>query len=85
MARQYVHDIADALARSGGKPQTLRGYRKEQGITQQELAEMTGLSRTYLSEIERGAAQNVSLHVARKIAAVMDCPLSAIQIPQQAD
>lgn len=32
----------------------LRHYRVEAGLTQAELAERTGLNRTYLSELEQG-------------------------------
>jgi transcriptional regulator with XRE-family HTH domain len=32
----------------------IRHYRTEAGLTQAELAEMAGLHRTYLSELERG-------------------------------
>ena len=32
----------------------IRHYRQEAGLTQAELAELTGLNRTYLSDLERG-------------------------------
>jgi transcriptional regulator with XRE-family HTH domain len=32
----------------------IRHYRREAGLTQQQLAEMAGVHRTYLSELERG-------------------------------
>lgn len=32
----------------------IRHYRKETGLTQSELAEATGLQRSYLSELENG-------------------------------
>jgi len=32
----------------------IRHYRKEAGLTQGQLAEMAGLNRTYLSDLERG-------------------------------
>jgi HTH-type transcriptional regulator/antitoxin HipB len=32
----------------------IRHYRKEAGISQAELAELAGLNRTYLSNLERG-------------------------------
>ena len=34
--------------------QAIRHYRKEAGLTQAQLAEMTGLQRSYLSELESG-------------------------------
>ncbi len=52
---------------SAGRPETgfriyapdslgaaIRHYRKEAGLTQAQLAELTGLNRTYLSDLERG-------------------------------
>lgn len=38
----------------------IRKIRKEKNISQERLAEMTGLHRTYISEIERGN-RNLSL------------------------
>jgi len=32
----------------------IRHYRKEAGLTQSQLAEMAGLNRTYLSDLEQG-------------------------------
>lgn len=32
----------------------IRQYREQAGLTQAQLAEMAGLNRTYLSELERG-------------------------------
>jgi len=32
----------------------IRRYREEAGLTQQELADLVGLNRTYLSELEQG-------------------------------
>jgi HTH-type transcriptional regulator/antitoxin HipB len=32
----------------------IRAYREEAGLTQQELAEMAGLHRSYISELEQG-------------------------------
>jgi len=32
----------------------VRHYRLQEGLTQEQLAELTGLNRTYLSDLERG-------------------------------
>lgn len=40
--------------------QTVRKYRMAAGITQEELAELTDLHRTYISDIERGS-RNVAV------------------------
>lgn len=39
---------------TGSLGSALRHYRRQAGLTQAELAEQTGLHRTYLSALERG-------------------------------
>jgi transcriptional regulator with XRE-family HTH domain len=39
---------------SGSIGEAIRHYRKEAGLTQAQLAEMAGLRRSYLSELEAG-------------------------------
>lgn len=45
--------------------------RKELGLTQGELAEQAGISRNYVSLIERGEARNVSVNVLYELAAAL--------------
>lgn len=45
----------------------LKSYRENTGLSQSETAEKLGISRTYLSEIERGVAVNLSHNLAVKI------------------
>lgn len=45
----------------------VRERRSKEGLNQKELAEKVGISRTYLSEIERGEAENISFRVVEKI------------------
>lgn len=40
--------------------ETVRSFRQAAGISQETLAELTGLHRTYISDIERGS-RNVAL------------------------
>lgn len=56
--------MVDIQKQFGGK---IRNFRKEKGISQEELAFRSGLHRTYISDIERGA-RNVSLKNIEKIA-----------------
>lgn len=41
--------------------------RKKQGYNQEQLAEKVDISRTYLSQIEQGKAQNLSLRLAQRL------------------
>lgn len=47
--------------------QAVRKLRREQGISQEELAERCGLHRTYISDVELGK-RNVSLENIERIA-----------------
>ena len=47
--------------------QRLKTLRKEKGLSQEELAERSGLNRPYISGIEQGK-RNVSLEVMEKLA-----------------
>lgn len=54
-----------------------RSARKEKGWSQEELADMAGIHRTYMGRIERGEA-NAPIYTLKKIAKVLK--LSNIQI-----
>lgn len=47
--------------------ENVKHYRKEEGLSQEDLAFETGLHRTYISSIERGK-RNVSIENVAKIA-----------------
>ncbi len=57
--------MAIAYRRTVG--QQIRAYRKEAGLTQEQLAEKASLSYKYLGEVERGIV-NVSLDSLMRIA-----------------
>jgi transcriptional regulator with XRE-family HTH domain len=42
--------------------------RKEKGWSQEELGQMAGISRNYVSQIERGEADSISIKVINKLA-----------------
>ncbi|SFM04457.1 helix-turn-helix domain-containing protein [Salibacterium qingdaonense] len=50
----------------------LKSYRKKQGLSLSDLSQLTSISKSYLSYIERNVKQNPSIDVLKKIAAVMD-------------
>jgi transcriptional regulator with XRE-family HTH domain len=64
----------------------LTDYRQRSRYTQQEIAAQLGISRNYLSLIERGEATNVSLDVYRSICDVIGHPPNtpSIEISNQA-
>jgi transcriptional regulator with XRE-family HTH domain len=52
----------------------LKARREELGLTQEDLAEIAGIHRTYLSDIERGS-RNVSLINIERIAGALSLSL----------
>lgn len=52
--------------------------RKQRGYTLSELAERTGISKSYLSNIERDLKQNPSIQVVEKIALVLKVDLKTL-------
>lgn len=52
----------------------IQKYRKSRGLTQEMLAERTGLHRTYIGAIERGE-RNLTIENLNKIATALDTPL----------
>jgi len=55
----------------------IRELRSVKGITQEDLAEQSGLSRQYIGDVERGA-RNISLVNIEKIAGAFDISLSEL-------
>lgn len=54
----------------------VRHFRKVKGISQEELADLCGLHRTYIGSVERGE-RNITLKNAEIIAQALDEPLVA--------
>jgi transcriptional regulator with XRE-family HTH domain len=55
----------------------LREYRKEAGISQEQLAARAGMNRTYVGDVERGE-RNVSIVNMQKLAKALKVKLSAL-------
>ena len=64
--------MADVLVRFGAK---LRAVRLEEEISQEKLAELAGLHRTYVSSVERGE-RNISLVNIERLAKALGVPLA---------
>ncbi|TXT24726.1 MAG: XRE family transcriptional regulator [Gallionellaceae bacterium] len=71
-------DTAPALASFG---QAVRAARLEQGMSQEALADLAGIDRSYMGGIERGE-HNVALINIQKIAAALG--LSIAELMEQA-
>ena len=55
----------------------VRDIRLGQDLTQEELANRSGLHRTYITDVERGN-RNISIESIEKIASALRTPLSAL-------
>lgn len=58
---------------------SVRQRRKELGISQEALADLCGLHRTYIGSIER-AERNVSLDNIERIAAALNAPAAKLLV-----
>lgn len=71
--------VADVLSRFGVR---LRELRQRGGVSQERLAELAGLHRTYVSSVERGE-RNISLLNIDKLADALGVPIAEL-FPQPA-
>lgn len=55
--------------------ENLRALRMKRGLTQGELAEMVGVTRAFLCQIERGT-KALSLPLAKEISEVLKCRIA---------
>lgn len=56
----------------------VQNLRKKKGLTLSELAERAGVSKSYLSTIERDVQSNPSIQFLEKIASVLNVPVDAL-------
>lgn len=72
-ADSFVGNIRQSiLVRFGA---ALKERRRSCGLTQAELAQKSGLNRSYISEVECGR-ENISLERAERLAVALDCALA---------
>ncbi len=55
----------------------IRAFRREKNLSQEELAEMCDLHRTYIGSVERGE-RNVTLSTLEALAAALDVSVSTL-------
>jgi transcriptional regulator with XRE-family HTH domain len=70
-ANAVIRDLYDALGRR------IQAAREERGVTQQQLADAAGLTRTSITNVEAGR-QRTPLHVLVAISQALDVPLLAL-------
>jgi transcriptional regulator with XRE-family HTH domain len=71
-----VEEAPRAAALSFG--QRLRRWRNEQGLTLREVSERSGISVTYLSDLERGKLVNPTLETLTALAAALEVSLNEL-------
>jgi len=69
--------MADRISVTEKFGQRIRTLRKARGMTQEELAELSGLDRTYISGIERGL-RNVALRNIEALAQALEVSISEL-------
>jgi transcriptional regulator with XRE-family HTH domain len=74
MAWGVAATLSDVLVRFG---QRLRAVRERVGVSQEKLAEMASLHRTYVSSVERGK-RNISLLNIEKLAGALGVTLAEL-------
>lgn len=55
----------------------VRALRSDRGLSQEKLAELSGLHRTYVSSVERGE-RNIALDNIHQIADALDVPVTEL-------
>jgi transcriptional regulator with XRE-family HTH domain len=62
----------------------VREYRQKQGLSQEDLSELTGLHRTYIGSVERGE-RNISLLNIDKLAKALKVSISTLTNERETD
>jgi transcriptional regulator with XRE-family HTH domain len=72
--------VSDIASRFGAQ---LRQVRKSRSVSQEKLAELAGLHRTYVSSVERGE-RNVTIETIEKLALALDVSMQEL-VPESCD
>lgn len=54
-------------------PRKMRKYREARGLTQRELAHLTGITVNYISKLERGEVANPGIDLIASLAETLHC------------
>ncbi len=76
--RKPTKDLTDALARK------IRSYRRAKNLSQEQLAEICGLHRTYVGAVERGE-RNVTLSTLEAFAVALGVSVPDLLTPSNDD
>ena len=60
----------------------LRRARHARGLTQDDIATMSGVNRAYVSDLERGR-RNIGIDCIGRIAAALDVPAASLLLPTE--
>jgi transcriptional regulator with XRE-family HTH domain len=74
--------VADVISRAFG--QVVRKRRETRGLSQEKLAELAGIHRTYISSIELGKVR-LGLEIAKKVADGLGVKLSELIAEAEGD
>lgn len=56
----------------------IRKIRKQRGISLTKLAQLSGVSKSYLSYLERDLKKNPSIVIVKKVASILEIPLETL-------
>jgi len=80
LARRLLDAAMQPEQKAMRSSMTPKQHRKAAGLTQSEAAQRVQISRSYLGQIERGEASQVSLEVVRRLAALYDTTVEDLGI-----
>ena len=75
--RELVNSMTKKFSVTERFGQRIRTLRNERDLSQEQLAELSGLDRTYISGIERGL-RNVALRNIEALAKALEVPMSVL-------